>query len=725
MPIAGTIKAFFGLDPTPAVKGMNKGVKAVKTGSKQINTSLRSIKRVAATAFTGWGVAALGKDFVQAAMDMDSMRKSMSAAVGGMEKGRKEINYLRETSLQMGLSFKDSTKDFKQLAAAAKGTALEGEGIRKVWRSLQNATVALQLSTAETSGTVYAFKDMLSKGTVQAEELKRQLGNRLPGAFKMAADAMGLTTKELSRQMKMGNIMADEFLPALAKAMDDTYAGAAVEASKSMRSEMNKMNSAWFEFRSLFMETTGLSDTLAMSMRWVTKTLTGFNNGMAGLAEAMKVINGGMIMLIDMGVEGFIRIESATLSFLNTFEYLGTNVSAVGQEMWAGFKYDALIVFNYIANGFRKVSSSIKDEFADMAFVTAANLDNIGAKETSEKMFKLSDSLRKSSKKTKDAIQNETAALMAKQKAEIDSIKPAMTITQWAEKDLKISQDKEKALIRNKEVSAELHKQNIKEAEERKKTLLGRQGMPDDLGNSSAKAELSKWQLVAQDLEKSLEKLGKKSTDIAKNIQGAFTSAFKGIEDALVQMVVSGKVNWRSLADAMISDMIRVAARQAITGPLAMAMSAGMSNIGTWIGSLNQPSFTASGAGFSANPAEATAMNTFASGGMVNETVLGVGQTSGKSYSFAENESEMVLNQDQIKSLGSNKGVAVSVKPQINISTPAGTQATTQQSSDGMNIDVMITAIEAKLSSNMRRGGGLADTMQQTFGLNRSAGAFR
>ena len=42
-----------------------------------------------------------------------------------------------------------------------------------------------------------ALAQMASKGTVQAEELRGQLGERLPGAFKIAAAAMGVTQAEL------------------------------------------------------------------------------------------------------------------------------------------------------------------------------------------------------------------------------------------------------------------------------------------------------------------------------------------------------------------------------------------------------------------------------------------------------------------------------------------------------------------------------------------------
>ena len=46
-------------------------------------------------------------------------------------------------------------------------------------------------------------------------------------------------------------------------------------------------------------------------------------------------------------------------------------------------------------------------------------------------------------------------------------------------------------------------------------------------------------------------------------------NAFKGMEDALVSFVKTGKLDFSSLADSIISDLIRIQIRASITGPLA------------------------------------------------------------------------------------------------------------------------------------------------------------
>ena len=71
---------------------------------------------------------------------------------------------------------------------------MEGENTRKIFVSLSEAGTALGLSNEDLNGSLYAISQMMSKGKVQAEELRGQLGERLPGAFNMAAEALGVTT---------------------------------------------------------------------------------------------------------------------------------------------------------------------------------------------------------------------------------------------------------------------------------------------------------------------------------------------------------------------------------------------------------------------------------------------------------------------------------------------------------------------------------------------------
>lgn len=70
------------------------------------------------------------------------------------------------------------------------------------------------------------------------------------------------------------------------------------------------------------------------------------------------------------------------------------------------------------------------------------------------------------------------------------------------------------------------------------------------------------------------------SRNMSSQMNGLFTNAFSGMEDALTQFVKSGKLSFADLADSIISDLIRMSARAAIS-PLANMLG---SAIGSWVG---------------------------------------------------------------------------------------------------------------------------------------------
>jgi len=105
---------------------------------------------------------------------------------------------------------------------------------------------------------------------------------------------------------------------------------------------------------------------------------------------------------------------------------------------------------------------------------------------------------------------------------------------------------------------------------------------------------------------KGLHSVAQEAEQIGKQMESATTRAFNGMTDALVNFVMTGKLDFRTLANAIISDLIRIQIQRAITLPLANAM-AGVFG------------FASGGVMTSAGP---TALRSYASGGIANSPQL-------------------------------------------------------------------------------------------------------
>lgn len=81
-------------------------------------------------------------------------------------------------------------------------------------------------------------------------------------------------------------------------------------------------------------------------------------------------------------------------------------------------------------------------------------------------------------------------------------------------------------------------------------------------------------------IERSFLKMGRDSEDLASKIESVLTNAFRGAGDALHEFITTGKLDFASLIDSIISDLARLAIQGAIIKPLANMLGLGGTGVG-------------------------------------------------------------------------------------------------------------------------------------------------
>ena len=126
-------------------------------------------------------------------------------------------------------------------------------------------------------------------------------------------------------------------------------------------------------------------------------------------------------------------------------------------------------------------------------------------------------------------------------------------------------------------------------------------GLTDKDDNTDGKP-LSKSNLagLGDDKNSPLASFAKSAFDVTKQVENAFVNAFKGMEDALVKFVMTGKLNFSDLARSIIADLTRMLVRAAIVKPLFSFLFPGLADGGVVSkGGLADPTF---GTGVPSNP---------------------------------------------------------------------------------------------------------------------------
>jgi tape measure domain-containing protein len=170
------------------------------------------------------GLAAVqaARALVDVSLQYERVENTLKAVTGSASDAADELAFLVKEADRLGVSIAGSAQSYAQFLAAVKGTKLEGEPARQIFLSILEASGKLGLSVEKTEKALLALNQMMSKGTIQAEELKGQLGDALPIAMQVMSRAAGVTTAELMDMMKEGQLISDEMLPKFAEELRKT-----------------------------------------------------------------------------------------------------------------------------------------------------------------------------------------------------------------------------------------------------------------------------------------------------------------------------------------------------------------------------------------------------------------------------------------------------------------------------------------------------------------------
>lgn len=150
-------------------------------------------------------------------LDYEAATSRMNVALrGDVQAVGDTMEWLQGQADRLGFSVNTMANEFSKFAIATRGSAIEGQKTRDIFLSVTEAARVFKLSNEQVEGTFLALSQMMNKSVVSMEELRRQMGERIYGAFTIAADGMGITTKELDKLVASGQLASSEFLPKFA-----------------------------------------------------------------------------------------------------------------------------------------------------------------------------------------------------------------------------------------------------------------------------------------------------------------------------------------------------------------------------------------------------------------------------------------------------------------------------------------------------------------------------
>ena len=438
---------------------------------------------------------------------LKKQRLALKLVIGDTEKYKAAQEFLAKTSEELAIPQDVIVRQFTALTASVTGAGKSVEDAQEVFRSIAAGIRGTGGSLEDMKSAMVATAQVFSKGKVSAEELRQQLGERLPGAFTLFAASMDMTPQMLDKALEQGKVTLDDFM-GFSKLLFNEYdknaqilatspAAAGDRLAKEFADLKDNFGGLFANIGALFQD--GTTNTLKFfneNKDIIKKSITDIVNIFQGVARVLGKISSDIVGVVSGVFDFFIG------NIRKAFDKVAEMVNAM---------MDALKV---TLDGFKKIPGlgNIIKNFQNFDF-----------------RIKLSEGNQEGIKK---------------------AIQPAID---YKEELKKLFEGTENMTI--EEVFGTPQFDEFVENAQRAKAATGelKKELDDTFGTK-----------VAAGMQTYIGSI----KDVTKQIQDATVNAFKNMEDALVQFTITGKLNFSDFARSLIEDMTRIIIRQKVMMPL-------------------------------------------------------------------------------------------------------------------------------------------------------------
>jgi len=214
-----------------------------------------------------------GKALVTNEAYLESQRLALRNVIKSQEDYANSLAFLNNLSNKYGQDITVLTQSYKSFVAASEESGLSLKERNRIYESIVKSGAALNLTNDQIQGSLNAVAQMFSKGNVQAEELRGQLGERLPGAFGLAAKALGVTESKLNDMLKQGQVLAKDLLPLLATELEKTYGSKAANNVNTLAGASNRYFNAVKEYFGEINKNYGITQKFVASFNFLADNL--------------------------------------------------------------------------------------------------------------------------------------------------------------------------------------------------------------------------------------------------------------------------------------------------------------------------------------------------------------------------------------------------------------------------------------------------------------------
>lgn len=263
------------------------------------------------------------REVINTGIQQQSIGRAINYTTKG--KGTEAMDFIANQSNSLGLDQEAMQVGFKTLSGGLRGLNFDLKQQEEVMSGVNKGIATYGLRGEESNRVYLALGQIASKGTVQAEELRGQIGEVLPGAFSLAARSMGVSEQQLNKLMDTGKLMSNDFLPKFALQMEKEFGQSALDASTGAAASMNRFNNTMLSVKKTISEDVlppfiNFLNELGKGFKWILENKDIFFPIAAGIGAVVIITQG---WAVAQGILNSVMAVNPIIALVGFIIFLG------------------------------------------------------------------------------------------------------------------------------------------------------------------------------------------------------------------------------------------------------------------------------------------------------------------------------------------------------------------------------------------------------------------
>ncbi len=187
---------------------------------------------------------------------LERQRKALKLVINDTNRYSESQAFLSAKSKELAIPQDVIVRQFTALTASVKGAGGSVEDAKDAFEAIAAGIRGTGGNLEDMKAAMTATSQVFSKGKVSAEELRQQLGERLPGAFTIFAESMGKTPAELDKALEGGKVTLQDFM-VFADKLFDKYGENAKILAQGPEAAGDRLATSMSEFKDALGEILG------------------------------------------------------------------------------------------------------------------------------------------------------------------------------------------------------------------------------------------------------------------------------------------------------------------------------------------------------------------------------------------------------------------------------------------------------------------------------------